>query len=299
MHQETHRHLVSWNFKKVVCLTGPHGVGKTYTVLEFCRQRNKKVVDVSFERERLDVKWESVPQAANTVSLLDAPLLTPGDGGMASLKRFLSTAKQPVVVILDASMLQTFADIVRIYKCIHVTHDSYDEFKKRCLSICAPQQPHEMIAFEQCVRGARRNVAYVLNTYRFLIKGKTTMATDAYNQKVCGSDALYTLLCAPRSMHSEEDVLRACERDGVDVAQCLSGAAKVYETDIDKSMNTHIVLSDAEACYRYKDAALESLCRHARETISKNGPTAPTKESFQALLKGHAYKKSAKRKFEY
>ena len=116
MHQDTYDKLRKWNCKGVLCISGPHGIGKTFTIQAYCAEKNKKCIDLIAERERLDVKWDAIPQSKNSIGVIDAPLLTPGDGGIASLKRFLKSSKQPIIIVLDSSMLKTYSDIVKTYK---------------------------------------------------------------------------------------------------------------------------------------------------------------------------------------
>jgi len=117
MHIETRTRLEAWNFRGVLCLSGPHGIGKTWTVRAFCAQYKKTLIDIFAERERHDVKYDRVPLpiTPTSVGLLDAPFPTAGDGGIASLKRFLLTTKIPVIVIIDPMSLTTYADICKTF----------------------------------------------------------------------------------------------------------------------------------------------------------------------------------------
>ena len=146
----------------------------------------------------------------------------------------------------------------------------------------------ERAIFEQCVRGARRNIAFVLNTYRYMIKGLDcdVSTLNPYEARVKGSDAIFSYLCAPRLTNTLESTLLACERDGVDVMHAVSRVMDVYAQTIDSAAAFHTTLSDADSCYRFKSTAIERLCLNTRSALMENGSPL-TREVFDSILKEH------------
>ena len=275
MHTQTLTTLQRWGFRGVVCLTGPHGIGKSYTVHTYCAEQGKTIVDVMRERERHDVKWDRIPlmYTKKTVCLLDAPFLSAGDGGMASLKRFMSTCKVPVICLLDPSMCSAFGDVCKTFGCLHVTYDSYPVFKERAKALCMPTTPHEVALFEHCVRSARRNIAFVLNNYRFMcrdgVHGVASCGTyDA--ARPTATEALSDLLIAPRPMRSIEDNVAMCIKQGVDIDHALASIASAFapEAELSRVCTVHTLASDAALLLGREDSVRLGMCTLTRRAIA-------------------------------